>query len=126
MLDCSMAQRGRKSHASLAVVPIEPAVMPTEREFPPPESPEYLGEPERQIWRDVFHDFDLSTRAAIAVLITSLEAHQRARECRETIAREGLTVVGRDGQAKAHPLLAVERDARQAWLAGIRALGLEL
>ena len=37
-----------------------------------------------------------------------------------------MTVTGRDGQAKVHPLLAVERDARQAWLAGIKALGLEL
>jgi hypothetical protein len=37
-----------------------------------------------------------------------------------------MTVVGRDGQAKVHPLLAVERDARAAWLAAIKALGLEL
>jgi len=55
-----------------------------------------------------------------------LEAHQRARECREAILREGMTVVGRDGQAKVHPLLAVERDARQAFLSAVRTLGLEL
>jgi len=30
------------------------------------------------------------------------------------------------GHGKVHPLLAVERDARQAWLAAIKALRLEL
>jgi hypothetical protein len=59
-------------------------------------------------------------------LATALEAHQRARECREAIAAEDMTLTGRDGQAKVHPLLAVERDARAQWLAGIKALGLEL
>jgi len=60
------------------------------------------------------------------VLTTALEAHKRAREAREAIARDGMTVVGRDGQAKVHPLLAVERDARAGWLAAIKQLGLEL
>src|SRR5262245_11217449 len=56
-------------------------------------------------------------RARKTVLTTALEAHQRARECREAILREGMTVTGRDGQAKVHPLLAVERDGRsRSWL----------
>lgn len=63
---------------------------------------------------------------AAAVLLTALEAHGRARQCRETIDREGLTVTGRDNQVKPHPLLAAERDARAQWLAGVKALGLEL
>ena len=74
----------------------------------------------------MFSDFSLTARISGAVLATALEAHQRAREARETIAREGM-VVGRAGQgSKVHPLLAVERDARQAWLSAIKALGLEL
>jgi hypothetical protein len=67
---------------------------------------------------------DSAPRAAVAVLATALEAHRRSRECREAILREGMTITGRDGQAKAHPLLAVERDARRAFLAAVRALGL--
>jgi P27 family predicted phage terminase small subunit len=74
----------------------------------------------------VLDDYERKTRTAINVLATCLEAHMRAREARELVEREGMTVVGRDGQTKVHPLLAVERDARQAWLAGIKALGLEL
>jgi len=73
----------------------------------------------------VFSDFSIETQTAQAVLTVALEAHQRARECREIVAREGMTVVGRDGQAKVHPLLAVERDARQSFLAAFRALGLD-
>jgi P27 family predicted phage terminase small subunit len=85
-----------------------------------------LGKPEKEIWRGVFDDYNLPTKAAVAVLTTALEAHQRQREAREAIKRDGMTVMGRDGQIKVHPLLAVERDARQAWFAGIKALGLEL
>jgi P27 family predicted phage terminase small subunit len=121
-----MNQRGRKSAAALAVVGTGPAAHRPRPAFEPPQPPSHLGGPERQIWAGVFRDFDLSTEMAIAVLTSALEAHQRARECRETILQEGMTVEGRDGQTKPHPLLSVERDARAAWLAAIRALGLEL
>jgi hypothetical protein len=66
------------------------------------------------------------TATAIDVLTSALEAHMRARLAREIVDKEGMTTIGRDGQAKAHPLLAVERDARAAWLAGVKHLGLEL
>ena len=120
-----MAQRGRKSAAALALVPLEPASLRQRHQFDPPSPPAHLGRPEQQIWRDVFSDFSLTARISGAVLATALEAHQRAREARETIASEGM-IVGRAGQGKVHPLLAVERDARQAWLSAIKALGLEL
>jgi P27 family predicted phage terminase small subunit len=125
----SMAQRGRKSRAALAVIGIGSAVVrphPARTEFDPPQPPSHLGELERAIWAGVFRDYNLSADVASAVLTTALEAHQRARECREAVFRDGMTVVGRDGQTKVHPLLAVERDARAQWLAGVKALGLEL
>jgi P27 family predicted phage terminase small subunit len=124
-----MLQRGRKSRAQLAVMGFDHDTCqphPAAAEFASPAPPGHLGEPEQQIWRDVFADFNLQTKAANHVLVSALEAHQRARECREAIAADGMTVTGRDGQTKVHPLLAVERDARQAWLSGLRALGLEL
>jgi P27 family predicted phage terminase small subunit len=123
-----MVQRGRKSSASLVVVPVQrrgDLYPPASNLSPPPPPPEHLGKPEQKIWATVFGDFNM-TQTAHAVLITALEAHQRARECREIIKREGMTITGRDKQAKVHPLLAVERDARQAWLSAIKTLGLEL
>jgi len=119
-------QRGRKSRAALEVIGLRPPHDPPFPAFDPPPPPAHLGEPERHIWVGVFEDYKLETGASVAVLTTALEAHQRAREAREAVLAEGMTVLGRDGQSKVHPLLAVERDARQAWLAGIRALGLEL
>jgi hypothetical protein len=56
------------------------------------------------------------------VLSTALEAHQRARECREVILRDGPTVTGRDGQLRVHPVLAVEHDARAAWVSKLLGL----
>ena len=88
--------------------------------------PDHLGQAEHAIWKHILSDYRLTTETAIDVLTTCLEAHMRARECREAIARDGMTVVGRDNQQKPHPLLSTERDARAAWLAGIKQLGLEL
>jgi P27 family predicted phage terminase small subunit len=121
-----MRHRGRKNVYDLiepaALRPLVAAVPKGNRRQPP----DHLGEPERQIWRHVLGDYDLKNETAVDVLTTALEAHQRAREARETIAREGMTVDGRDGQAKVHPLLAVERDARSGWLLALKQLGLEL
>jgi P27 family predicted phage terminase small subunit len=121
-----MKQRGRPSRAALEVVPIRPTV---DRAPPAPDRPQpppHLGAPECEIWRHVFLDYRQSTNLAVDVLRTGLESHMRAREARETIARDGTTVTGRDGQLRAHPLLAVERDARAAWLSAVKLLGLEL
>jgi P27 family predicted phage terminase small subunit len=123
-----MKQRGRLSAAQQTLDLVHPRP-PGERArlaFDPPQPPPHLGKPERQIWDDIFKDYELESRASVAVLATALEAHQRARECREIILRDGPTVTGRDGQLRVHPLLAVERDARAAWLTGLKTLGLDL
>jgi hypothetical protein len=62
----------------------------------------------------------------LALLRTTLEAHQRTRHCREAIDRDGEALADRFGQLKPHPLLAAERDARSAFLAGMKALNLDL
>src|SRR5262249_27205452 len=102
-----MKQRGRKP-ASLSLIRTKPRLVassPVENSPPPPDD---LGEPEREIWRDIVADWR-GPRLAYAVLADALKAHQCARKCGEVIADEGMTVEGRDGQTRAHPLLAVER-----------------
>ncbi len=122
-----MKQRGRKSAASLSV-PRGPRLVVAAQPLkagglPPP--PAHLADTERQIWSDVVRDWH-GTGAALAVLTSGLEAHQRARECREAISVEGLTVVGRDGQSKSHPLCSVERDASAAFARTFRQLGIKV
>ena len=87
--------------------------------------PDHLGEPECEIWDDVIRDFK-GSRASYFVLLSWLEAHMRARQARETIDDEGMTIIGRDGQPKAHPLCTVERDARRAFQQTFRSLGIKL
>lgn len=60
------------------------------------------------------------------ILITALEAWDRAQACRAAIDRDGMTIPDRWGQLKPHPLLATERDSRAAYLAGLKALALDL
>jgi P27 family predicted phage terminase small subunit len=92
----------------------------------PPEPPAHLGEPEKHIWDAVFRDFDLPTETALAILTAGLESHMRARLAREQVDKDGMTITGRDGQEKVHPLLAVERDARSGFLQAVKLLGLDL
>src|SRR6516162_4942952 len=55
--------------------------------------PDHLGEPECEIWDDVIRDFK-GSRASYFVLLSGLEAHMRARQARETIDDEGMTIIG--------------------------------
>lgn len=104
-----MAQRGRKSRAALELIGRQWEGHHPQPASDPPDPPGHLGEPERRIWTDVFGDYSLATDASIAVLTTALEAHQRARECREAILRHG----GCGPRWPEQATSAVERRARR-------------
>jgi phage terminase small subunit len=91
---------------------------------PPP--PEHLEPPESQLWNDLHAEYKLRDASALALLASTLEAQARCRKCRTAIDRDGETTVDRWGQVKPHPLLAAERDARAAFQAGMRLLGLDI
>jgi hypothetical protein len=59
-------------------------------------------------------------------LRVALEAHDRMRAAQKCIGKDGATIEDRFGQLRAHPLLAVERDARASFLAGMRSMNLDL
>jgi P27 family predicted phage terminase small subunit len=120
-----MRQRGRKSAASLAVVGKPHLVVASRPPTDAPPPPSHLGAPERKIWADVVSEYS-GTLPSLSVLASGLEAHQRAREAGEKIENEGMVVVGRDGQSKAHPLFTVERDARKAFQQTFRYLGIKI
>jgi hypothetical protein len=104
--------------------PPAPSASRKTRKGPPP--PKHLAMPERRLWTAIVSENVLDGEAALSILRTTLEAHQRARTCRETIDREGATYRDRFEQVKVHPLIAAERDSRAAFLAGMRSLRLDL
>jgi hypothetical protein len=113
-----MVQRGRKSLAALAVVPIQPDPHHAGSRGDLPAPPRHLDQPERKIWNDILADLPRAATAPIlAILAAGCEAHARARLAAAEIARDGMILKGR-----AHPLLAVERDQRAAYVSALRAV----
>jgi len=104
--------------------PPPPGLNRKARRGPPP--PKHLDSPERRLWDAILRENLLDNEAALSILRSALEAHQRARTCRETVDREGAIYRDRFNQPKPHPLIAAERDARAAFVAGMRALNLDL
>lgn len=83
--------------------------------------PVHLDKQEADLYRLIQSDYGIVDSAGIALLTAACEAAGTARQCRERIAVDGLlTDAGR-----AHPLCAVQRDARNSFLACIRQLGLD-
>ena len=71
----------------------------------------------------ILADFALEPHE-LAILRLAAHAADRAAEARACIATEGLTVSGRFG-VKAHPALAIARDAEAQMLRCLRALNLQ-
>ena len=91
-----------------------------------PTAPRHLNKESRQLWRQILTQWTIEDSASLAVLRVGLEAYDRAQRCRQQIDAEGETVKDRFDQVKPHPLLSAERDARSAFLAGIKALRLDI
>lgn len=90
-----------------------------------PSAPAHLSAEAKRWWVRLVTDFDLED-TALLVLETALESFDRVRQCQEALKREGLTVADRYGKPRAHPLVAVERDARLTMLRALKALNLDL
>jgi phage terminase small subunit len=91
-----------------------------------PSPPRHLEKPEAALWRDFAKNFQFDDPAAIAILSVALEAHQRARRCRQAIDRDGETVTDRFAQVRPHPLISAERDSRAAFLSAMKILNLDI
>jgi phage terminase small subunit len=91
-----------------------------------PPAPGHLEPPEKTLWRSIAKEFAIDDPGSISILSAGMDAHQRARRCRERIDAEGETITDRFEQTKVHPHLASERDARAAFLAAMRVLNLDV
>jgi P27 family predicted phage terminase small subunit len=88
--------------------------------------PKGLSTAAKAWWKRLASEYGIDDDAGLLLLQTGLEAFDRMRGAQEAIQRDGMTVLDRFGQRKAHPLLPAERDARAQMLAALRALNLDV
>ncbi|MBE0427886.1 MAG: hypothetical protein IBX72_14730 [Nitrospirae bacterium] len=89
-------------------------------------APKHLSAESKKLWNSIVFDYALYDMTSQKILSVALEALDRCQKARTIIDAEGMTVLDKFGQAKQHPLLAIERDSRAAFLAGLKALNLDL
>lgn len=88
--------------------------------------PKHLSKEAKKIWRDILSEYSIIDAAGIRILRVALEAYDRAQAARQAIDKDGMTITDKFNQLKSHPLLPIERDSRAAFLAGLKALNLDL
>ena len=91
-----------------------------------PTPPEHLSAEAQGLWNALQSAYDLADDYGCLLLRTALEAFDRAQGARAAVDREGATVSDARGATRAHPLIAVERDARAAMLTALKALHIDV
>jgi hypothetical protein len=81
--------------------------------------------PEGELYATLVRSYGLRDAASLVILTEALTSLKIARECHQQIARDGRTHLIA-GSPRVHPLVAAERDARSAFLCGLKMLNLEL
>lgn len=90
-----------------------------------PEAPEHLSERSRALWGSVVGSWALEAHQ-LRLLEEACVALDRSAQAREAIEVDGAFITDRFGVPKAHPGVAVERDARIAAARLFRELNLNL
>lgn len=89
-----------------------------------PAAPGHLAEPTKTWWRSVTSDFDLEPHH-LHLLRLACEALDRAEQARVVLQAEGITIKDDRGNTRAHPAVAIEKDARTAFARLLRELDLD-
>ena len=94
--------------------------------FEAPTPPRGLSTEAKRWWSRLAEEYAIKDQAGVLLLNTAMEAFDRMKGAQRAVKRDGLVVFDRWGQAKAHPLLTVERDARSQMMAALKALNLDI
>ncbi len=89
-------------------------------------APKNLSSEAKKIFKALCAEYSIDDVAGLKILRVALEAFDRAQAARDEIDRDGMTVKDKFNQIKPHPPLPIERDSRAAFLAGLKALNLNL
>jgi P27 family predicted phage terminase small subunit len=76
-------------------------------------------------WVSVHDDYSLEAHHT-RLLTLAAESWDRCQQAREAVDKDGITVKTADGGLKAHPAIAIERDARLAFARLVRELDLDV
>jgi phage terminase small subunit len=88
-----------------------------------PRPPKHLSSPSRRLWRETVEAYELE-RHHLELLERACRSLDTALEAEEIIRSAGLVVEGRYG-VRAHPAVAIARDARTQFARLLREIDLE-
>jgi P27 family predicted phage terminase small subunit len=86
--------------------------------------PEYLEPATREWFAAIVADFELESHH-LKLLTLAAEAWDRCQQARQALADHGLTYSAANGDPRARPEVAIERDSRLAFARLVRELGLD-
>ena len=90
-----------------------------------PQPPDHLSQSAADWWLEVLRDFALEPHH-LRLLQAACEAWDRMTQARQALADHGgLTFTDERGTIRAHPAVAMERDARTAFARLVRELDLD-
>lgn len=89
-----------------------------------PRPPSHLSQSARKWWQTVVKTYALEAHH-LKLLQLAAESWDRAQGARETIRLEGATFRDDRGNPRAHPAVAIERDARTGFARIVRELDLD-
>lgn len=88
-------------------------------------APAHLSREAQRFYRQIRKDFDLGDQPeALAILQVAGESWDRLQAARAALDANGTTYTDRFGAPRTRPEVAIERDARVAFLRALRELGL--
>jgi phage terminase small subunit len=85
-----------------------------------------LSEKAEKLREAIIKDYAIDDPAGLSILDTALLAFDLMHEAQAEVDKQGLTTTGDRGGIKAHPLLAVIRDARAQFFMGLKNLNLDI
>lgn len=92
----------------------------------PPTPPRHLDKPGRDLFKRLVMDYAITDAGGLALLTTACECLDRMRQAQAAIQEHGALVRDRYDQLKNNPACVLERDARNGYLAALKALQLDI
>lgn len=88
-----------------------------------PAPPSHLSADAKRLFRDVVKRYDLDAEELVSLRL-ACTAWDTAEKARRTLDREGQTITNRFDEPRAHPALAVQKEAMASWVRLMQLLGI--